>query len=376
MQNNKRIVNMHFCFVTGLYKRTDPLMMDRQGKSLVDAGFKVTYVVCDDQPDEVVNGIQIISTGYKPTGRFNRFLNTKRIIKQYIDKVDADVYQISDPELMTLVTHLKRKGKKVVFNLREYYPDMLLAKSYIPLVLRKVASGIYYEMMTRYLNKYDAVFTVTDWILTLLRDKHKIQKAMLLTNFPVANRNFTLTKEEYMNRMNAVCYIGSIYVCSRQEKVLDALTTLPNVKYILAGRFDNDVNYVENHPYWSQVEFINGFARDEMEGIMERATISNTLRDFMGRDGSYGVIKIFESMEQALPVLLSDVPLHRHIVEKYGCGLCVDPNDSAAIAKAIKYLVEHKEEAYEMGQRGRYAVLKEYNWQKQAEKYINVISNL
>lgn len=367
---------MHICFITGLYYRTDSLIIRRQGKSLVEAGYVVTYVVCDDLPDEIIDGIHIISTGYKPSGRFKRFLNTKRIMRRYIDKIDADIYQISDPELMSLVGYIKRKNKKVVFNLREYYADQIKYKSYIPVFLRSFISGIFSSMMTKYLKQYDVVFTVTNWVYDILRNKHGVERLHLLTNFPIVNQEYTLSKEEYLRREDRICYIGSIYLRSRQEKMLDALATLPNVKYLLAGKFDDGINYVENHPYWTQVEFINGFPRSEMEKIMSRATISNTLRDFMGRDGSYGIIKIFESMEQGLPVLLSDVPLYRHIVEKYGCGLCVDPNDSKAIADAIKYLVWNKEEAYEMGQRGREAVLKEYNWRKQAEKYIEIISNL
>lgn len=367
---------MHFCFITGLYNRTDSLIIRRQGKSLIEAGYKVTYVLCDDLPDEIIDGIQIISTGYKPSGRFNRFLNTKRIIKRYIDKVDADVYQISDPELMSLVGYIKCRNKKVVFNLREYYPEQLKYKSYIPAFLKSSFADIYSSMMTKYLKRYDVVFPVTTWEYDILCNKHGVERLQLLANFPIINQEYTLSKEEYMRREDMVCYIGSIYACSHQEKILDALATLPNVKYLLAGRFDDGINYVENHPFWPQVEFINGFPRGDMENIMSRATISNTLRDFMGMDGSYGVIKIFESMEQGLPVLLSDVPLYRHIVEKYGCGLCVDPNDSKAIAEAIKYLVDNKEEAYEMGQRGREAVLKEYNWQKQAEKYLETVSTL
>lgn len=367
---------MHFCFITGLYNRTDSLIIRRQGKSLIEAGYKVTYVLCDDLPDEVKEGIHIISTGYKPTGRFNRFLNSRRIIKKYIDKVDADVYQISDPELMSFVSYIKRKNKKATFNLREYYPDLLARKSYIPKIIKPLVSKLYAFSMTKQLNKYDMVFTVADWEYEMLKTKHDVTKLCLLTNFPVVNESFTLTKDEYMKREDIVCYIGSIYVRSHQEIIMDAMGMIPNIKYILAGRFEDGVNYVENHPYWPQVEFINGFPRNEMEKIMSRATISNTLRDFMGRDGSYGVIKIFESMELGLPVLLSDVPLHRQIVAKYGCGICVDPMDSRSIANAIRYLVENKEEAYEMGQRGRAAVLKEYNWQKQAEKYIEVISNL
>ncbi len=367
---------MHYCFVTGLYSRTDSLMMRRQGRSLVEAGYRVTYVVCDDKPNEIVDGIEIISTGFVPKNRIERFLRTKKILKEYIVAVNADVYQISDPELLSLVSFIKKLGKKVVFNLREYYPDLILRKTYIPLPLRRLISIEYSLLLRTFLGKYDAVFTVTDWIKQIACERYHVNNVYCLTNFPIVNHNYSLSKVEYMQRQNRVCYIGTIYVRSCQDKFMDALASLPNVKYLIAGRFEDNINYVANHTYWPQVEFINGFARSEMESIMSRATISNTLRDFMGRDGSYGVIKIFESMEQGLPVLLSDVPLYREMVEKYGCGLCVDPNDSEAIAKAIKYLVDNKEEAYEMGQRGREAVLKEYNWHKQAEKYIEIISNL
>ena len=44
---------------------------------------------------------------------------------------------------------------------------------------------------------------------------------------------------------------------------------------------------------------------------------SNTLRDFSrtgSPNGSFGVLKIFESMEAGLPVLLSDVKCYREIV--------------------------------------------------------------
>ena len=93
---------IHYCFLTGLYSRYDVLMYERQGKSLVEAGFNVTYIVCDDKPDEVSEGINIISTRYVPQSRLDRFLNTKKILLKYALKVDADVYQISDPEMIFL----------------------------------------------------------------------------------------------------------------------------------------------------------------------------------------------------------------------------------------------------------------------------------
>lgn len=67
----------HFCFLTGLYSRSDSLMFERQGKSLVANGFRVTYVVCDNKPNEHIEGIEIISTNYSPQ---NRLIDRKSVV--------------------------------------------------------------------------------------------------------------------------------------------------------------------------------------------------------------------------------------------------------------------------------------------------------
>jgi glycosyltransferase involved in cell wall biosynthesis len=64
------------------------------------------------------------------------------------------------------------------------------------------------------------------------------------------------------------------------------------------------------------------------------------------------------------------------MVNEWHCGVCADPNDVDSVEKAIRYLVENKEEAYEMGQNGRRAVLEEYNWNTQFEVYEKVILDL
>lgn len=366
----------HFCYLTGLYSRYDVLIFERQGKSLVEAGFRVTYIVCDDKPDETVGGIEIISTGFKPKSRWDRFLKTSKVLLYATLKVDADVYQISDPELISLVKPLKRRGKKVVFNMREYYPDMLKTKHYIPKAFRGMVSRCYERTMRNTLKKYDAVFVVTSWILDIVQKKWGVANAYLLTNFPRVNRDYHLSYEEYCRRGDVLCYEGTIYRVSRQENVFKALENLPMVHYILAGKIDENYSCIKDLPYWKKVEFINGFDLKDLKNIFAKSTMANVFRDFGGNDGSLGVIKIFECMEAALPVLLADVPLYRSMVEKYHCGICVNPNDAQQIEDAIRFLVEHKKEAYQMGQNGRRAVLEEYNWENQARNYIKIINSL
>ena len=113
----------HICFIASAFGREDSLIVMRQGRSLVASGYKVTYLLCDDQPDAFYKGIQYVSTGYKATSKKDRLKNNPRIIKERLSEIDADIYQISEPELLRLGLWLKRKGKKVMFNLREWYPD-------------------------------------------------------------------------------------------------------------------------------------------------------------------------------------------------------------------------------------------------------------
>ena len=366
----------HYCFVTGLYSRYDTLMFERQGKSLIKAGFKVSYIVCDNEPDEVRDGIQIISTGFKPKNRFDRFFKTERILTSFVNNVKADIYQISDPELIKFGSKLKSKGYTVVFNLREYYPEMILGKKYMPKILRRYFSANYKHQFKKYFPKYEAIFTVTPEFVEILKAEYGLCNAHLLTNYPIPDLSFSLSEDEYMERQNTLLYEGTIYSISRQEKVFDAISEIPDLHYLLAGIIEEKYDAIKTHAYWPNVEFINGFRKDQLKEFFSRATISNTIRDFGQLDGSLGVIKIFESMEAGLPVLFSDVPTYRAIVEKYNCGLCANPNDSESIKEALLYLVTHKKEAYMMGQNGRRAVLEEFNWNKQAEYFVLIINKI
>jgi glycosyltransferase involved in cell wall biosynthesis len=355
------------------------MIVIRQGVSLVNNGHKVTYIVSDTEPDEYLKGINIISTGYKPKSRLRRMLFSKRHIWTKVKNIDADVFQISEPELLPLGLRLKRNGKKVVFNLREYYPIMVLGKHYLPTYVRKMLSSALEKYMRFSLAKYDATISCMPEINEFIKSRlNKCKVFEDAANFPVVDRNFTLSFDEYKQRGDVVSYIGTIYSISRQEVVFDALAHLPKIHYLLAGVI-NDPFYYEkliHNPYWNNVEFINGFKRDALPLIFGRSSIGNVLRDFSNTEtpqGSMSVLKIFECMEAALPILSPDVSLYREFVDRYHCGICVDPNNSEEIKEAIQYIIENKEEAYQMGQNGRRAIIEEFNWESQYQIYEKVL---
>jgi len=73
-------------------------------------------------------------------------------------------------------------------------------------------------------------------------------------------------------------------------------------------------------------------------------------------------------MAMGLPVLASNFPLYKEIVEQHQCGLTVDPENQREIIEALRFLLESPDTSFEMGQRGRQAVLKNYNWTTELEK--------
>lgn len=372
---------VHFCFISSVFGREDALIVYRQGISLAKAGYKVSFLLCDGKPKETRHGIEMISIAdYQPT-QWKRVLFNRGKIKDYLNKTGykADIFQISEPELLPLGSFLKKRGFKVVFNLREYYPEYFALKFKNKLVRKLVHDGL--ESYFRHVSKkYDAVFNCMPEMHDYIKHVMPCRYFEDLPNFPVVNKDFSLKFDEYSKRENIISYFGTIYSISCQEEFLSAIDGIPNVRYLLAGVINEDYKArLMSMPAWSKVTFKNGFTREELPGIINCSIMGNVMKDFSKTEtpeGSFSIIKIFESMEAAIPVILAKVPLYEELVKKYNCGICVDPHNVQEIRDAIIYLLNNKKEAYEMGQNGRRAVIEEFSWNSYESKYLNVIKQL
>jgi glycosyltransferase involved in cell wall biosynthesis len=81
-------------------------------------------------------------------------------------------------------------------------------------------------------------------------------------------------------------------------------------------------------------------------------------------------------MLEELPVIASDFPLWERFINDNKSGILVNPNNIEEIANAIIKLIENPEEAKQMGENGRNAILSKYCWKSEEEKLLRLYQSL
>jgi glycosyltransferase involved in cell wall biosynthesis len=156
-----------------------------------------------------------------------------------------------------------------------------------------------------------------------------------------------------------------------------AISLLPmtlGARLVLAGKFDpvGLEHQVSRMPGWERVEFVGWQSRKEITRLLAQVRLGLVLLHPVPEYFESFPSKLFEYMSSGIPVLASDFPLWREIVEEAHCGLLVNPLDTKAIAEAIQWILEQPREAEEMGKSGHEAVRRRYSWVTEAQKLKNI----
>jgi glycosyltransferase involved in cell wall biosynthesis len=364
---------MHIVHLSSVHSRNDTRIFIKQCRSLASHGYDVTLVVADDHGAEHRDGVQILDVG-RVSGRLNRMLKTTRRLFDKAVVLDAAVYHLHDPELMPLGLKLRKMKKKVVFDSHEDFPNELRGKPY----LGRLALRVLPEALARYeryaCRRFDGVVAATPF----LRDKFlRINRHTIdVNNFPLVGEfENTVAWDE---KQTEVCYLGSISGLRGAREMVRAFELLgPSARLNLMGRFDETLDAeIKTYPGWAQVNDLGWLGRTAIRDVLRRSVAGlvtlHPARHFIDSLP----VKMFEYMAAGIPVIASNFPLWRGIVECNGCGLCVDPLDPRAIANAIDYLVLNPVVARRMGQNGRQAVLKKYNWSGEEVKLLGFYAEL
>jgi colanic acid biosynthesis glycosyl transferase WcaI len=86
--------------------------------------------------------------------------------------------------------------------------------------------------------------------------------------------------------------------------------------------------------------------------------------------------KMLEFMSCARPVVLGVDGQARAVLEEARGGLVIEPENAAALVRAIRYLAANQELARELGNNGREHILRKFSRRETAGKYIRMLADL
>lgn len=366
------------CILTTVHPPFDTRVFHKQAKTLVEAGYEVILIAQHDG-DETVDGVKIVALP-TPTNRLTRMFGLTWRALRLAASQRADVYHFHDPELLLAGVLLRVFTRaRVIFDIHENVPQQILGKEWITRWLRLPISVLYRAFERPLVLACDAVVPVTEAVARNCRHR----RVQVIHNYPhlamfhgLATSNVPV--DEVAKRL---VYIGGI---SRRRGIVemlaavDCLTERDRVRLELIGGFSppeledevremlkrDSVNYRGLLPWHDAWECALG------------ATAGLVLFHPGPNHSDAMPNKLFEYMAAGVPVVASDFPLWREIVEGSACGLVVDPLNIEAIVNAVQYLIGHPEEAGKMGQNGRRAVEETYNWETESRKLLDLYERI
>jgi glycosyltransferase involved in cell wall biosynthesis len=279
------------------------------------------------------------------------------------------------------------KSIPFVFEVRDLWPESLSAvgigdeDSLLHRCLAKIAGFLY--------RRSDRVVVVTAAFEDYLVEHWQVprEKVSVIENGVETQVFSPDSSTGVMRQLGAegkfvVSYIGTIGMAHGLDTIIEAATRLrhsnPEIVFLILGEGTERASVMARarERDLTNVLFVDQQPREKIPAYICASDVCLVLLKKADLFKTVIPTKMLEFMSCARPVILGVDGQARAILEEARGGLTIEPENSDALASAIRLLAANPEMAAELGRNGREYIVLKFSRRETAEKYIRVLERL
>jgi glycosyltransferase involved in cell wall biosynthesis len=352
-----------------------------EAQTLAAAGYDVKIIALLDnqtQPAEDRDSFQIIrvkkSHLHGPLSLLKYYRDSWQIVKNG----PSDVYHCHDLNTLLLgYLSVRRHGGKLVYDAHELATELSYISGYQKILLKALEKFL--------IGKVDAVIVPNRYRSEYLAAKYRISPPTVTLNCPPLRRQSTPGRSlrEKLGLTDAsipiILYTGG-YVAGRGlRNLVQASSCLKHgvVVFLGWGPLEQELRgMVKEKGLAQKVFFLEPVPPDELVDYISSGTLGVVIYQKTSLNNYYAAPnKLYEYIHAGLPVVYSDFPALKDIVDKYDFGCAFDPEEPKSIAAAINFFL-NDEHQYAKARENALAAANLFNWELESAKLLEIYRRL
>ena len=291
-----------------------------------------------------------------------------RVVKEAILACAPDVIHANDLNALIPAYAASKKLKcKLIYDSHEINTDNYTGKK------NRFLRAYYQAMESRLVHKVDLMVSVSHAASDYFAKEYHIQKPMVITNCARASENVSQPAEK--NEGFEVLNHGGFYAGRGYDLMVEAAPLLkeyPEIRLALRGfgSIENQLHKRAEDLNATNVVFYPKVKVEELIPLAAGSMVGVAITEPVCLNFKLSVSnKLFEYAAAGLPVIMSDIPEHRYLNEKFQFGLILPDNSPQSLADAVLRLYQNSELYQQLAENSK-RMSQELNWENEFARLI------
>lgn len=351
----------------------DSRIFHKQARSLAENGYRVELHAIADFAEKVVAGVKIV--GVRRVDKKWQRLKVGFELYRRALKSGADLFHFHDPELLPWGALLAwRTGCPVIYDSHEDLPKQIQTKPWIPGKLRSPLSKFVKVVEKGLARQLAAVITATE---SIRNQFEKVKKVEVIKNYPLSMPE--VDREE--DGITRILYVGGVSYLRGYREMIQMMDYLPEdlkAELHIIGPLQHIAPEDQNRSELEQKRiYLHGrIPFSDVQKWLGKGKVGLVCLHPIENYRESLPIKMFEYMAAGLPMVATDFPIWKEIVESSNCGFVADALDPGDMAQKVEQILSDANLRKQMSADARKAHEERYNWDVEEKKLLSLYQEL